>query len=223
MYRILFADDERKLRETISDYLIAKGYDVDTAADGSDALEQAAETAYDLIVLDVMMPVMDGITACKEIRHFCECPILFLSALGEEVDMLKGFEAGADDYITKPFPLSVLEQKCRSLIRRGKGNSQQKDILERDGITLDYGSHKVLVNNREADIGGKDFALLAYLMENQNIVLHRELIIAKVWGYSFDGESRVVDTHIKNLRKALGEKGLLIETVIGTGYVFRSK
>ena len=222
MYKILFADDEIKIREVVSDYLSAKGFSVDTATNGIDAVEKAAESAYDLLLLDVMMPEMDGITACREIREFSETPILFFSALGEEADMLKGFEAGADDYITKPFPLSVLEQKCTMLIRRGKGNIAKEDILEVSGIRLDYKRHHVSVDGIELDITGKDFSLLAYLMENNNIVLDRELIIAKVWGYAFDGESRVVDTHIKNIRKALGEKGSLIETVIGTGYVFKS-
>ncbi len=221
MYKILFADDEKKIREVISEYLSAKGFLVDTAANGIEAVEKAAESSYDLLMLDIMMPEMDGITACKEIREFSETPILFFSALGDEVDMLKGFEAGADDYITKPFPLSVLAQKCRMLIRRSKGNSLQDDSLEVSGIRLDYRSHHVSVNNMDTNITGKDFALLAYLMENKNIVLDRELIIAKVWSYAFDGESRVVDTHIKNIRKALGEKGSLIETVIGTGYVFK--
>lgn len=222
MYKILFADDEIKIREIISDYLSAKGFSVDTAVNGVEAVGKAAESAYDLVLLDVMMPEMDGITACKEIREFSETPILFFSALGEEADMLKGFEAGADDYITKPFPLSVLEQKCRMLIRRGKGNIDAEDILELSGIRLDYKRHQVSVDGEDLDITGKGFSLLAYLMENSNIVLDRELIIAKVWGYAFDGESRVVDTHIKNIRKALGEKGSLIETVIGTGYVFRA-
>ena len=221
MYRVLFADDERKIRETIVDYLTSKGFAVDIAADGEEAVNKAADGAYDLFVLDVMMPNKDGIYACREIREFSETPILFFSALGEEVDMLKGFEAGADDYITKPFPLSVLEQKCRMLIRRGKGNSTKDDVLKVSGITLDYGRHTVLVQDEEVDISGRDFALLAYLMENHNIVLDREVIIAKVWGYAFEGESRVVDSHIKNIRKALGDYGSLIETVIGTGYVFR--
>lgn len=140
MYRILFADNEIKIREIISDYLSAKGFSVDTAANGVEAVEKAAESAYDLLMLDVMMPEMDGITACREIREFSETPILFFSALGEETDMLKGFEAGADDYITKPFPLSVLEQKCRMLIRRGKGSVAKEDMLELSGIRLDYKS-----------------------------------------------------------------------------------
>ena len=252
MYKVLVADDEKKIRETIRDYLEAKGFSVILAKDGAEAAEKAADEALDLIILDVLMPNMNGIEACKEIREFSDVPIVFLSALGEETDLLKGFGAGADDYVVKPFPLSVLEQKCRQMIRRSKG-AEQGETLTVSGITIDYAAHKVYVAQSkeaesaadcdasaatcdvsavacdvsnaagEAAITGKDFALLAYLMENKNIVLDREKILAKVWGYGFDGESRVVDTHVKNLRKALGLKGDLIETVVGTGYIFRGE
>ena len=223
MYKILIADDERKIRETIRDYLEAKGFSVVLAKDGSEAATKAADEALDLIILDVLMPELNGIEACKVIREFSDVPILFLSALGEEADLLKGFGAGADDYVVKPFPLSVLEQKCRQMIRRSKG-AERGETLTVSGITIDYSSRKVYVSQgQEAAITGKDFALLAYLMENKNIVLDREKILAKVWGYGFDGESRVVDTHVKNLRKALGSKGDLIETVVGTGYIFRGE
>ena len=223
MYKILIADDEKKIRETIRDYLEAKGFSVILAKDGAEAASKAADEALDLIILDVLMPNMNGIEACKEIREFSDVPIVFLSALGEEADLLKGFGAGADDYVVKPFPLSVLEQKCRQMIRRNKG-AEQGETLTVSGITINYLSRKVYVaQNQEVAITGKDFALLAYLMENKSIVLDREKILAKVWGYGFDGENRVVDTHVKNLRKALGSKGDLIETVVGTGYIFRGE
>lgn len=226
MYKILVADDEKKIRETIKDYLEAKGFSIILAKDGAEATTKAADEALDLIILDVLMPNLNGIEACKEIRGFSDVPIVFLSALGEETDLLKGFGAGADDYVVKPFPLSVLEQKCRQMIRRSKG-AEQGETLTVSGITIDYAAHKVYVDGSdaagEAAITGKDFALLSYLMENKNIVLDREKILAKVWGYGFDGESRVVDTHVKNLRKALGSKGDLIETVVGTGYIFRGE
>ena len=223
MYKILIADDEKKIRETIRDYLEAKGFSVILAKDGAEAASKAADEALDLIILDVLMPNMNGIEACKEIREFSDVPIVFLSALGEEADLLKGFGAGADDYVVKPFPLSVLEQKCRQMIRRNKG-AEQGETLTVSGITINYLSRKVYVaQNQEVAITGKDFALLAYLMENKNIVLDREKILAKVWGYGFDGENRVVDTHVKNLRKALGSKGDLIETVVGIGYIFRGE
>lgn len=223
MYKILIADDEKKIRETVRDYLEAKGFSVILAKDGAEAASKAADEALDLIILDVLMPNMNGIEACKEIREFSDVPIVFLSALGEEADLLRGFGAGADDYVVKPFPLSVLEQKCRQMIRRNKG-AEQGETLTVSGITINYLSRKVYVaQSQEVAITGKDFALLAYLMENKNIVLDREKILAKVWGYGFDGENRVVDTHVKNLRKALGSKGDLIETVVGTGYIFRGE
>ena len=254
MYRILIADDERKIRETIRDYLEAKGFSIIMAKDGAEALEKAADEILDLIILDVLMPELNGIETCKEIRVFSDVPVLFLSALGEEADLLKGFGAGADDYVVKPFPLSVLEQKCRQIIRRSKG-AEHGETLRVSGITVDYAAHKVYIDSIEAphkegnephkdgnephkdgnephkdgeapcevSLTGKDFALLTYLMENKNIVLDRERILAKVWGYGFDGDSRVVDTHVKNIRKALGSKGDLIETVVGTGYIFRGE
>ena len=233
MYRILVADDEKKIRETIRDYLEAKGFSIILAKDGAEAVTKAADEALDLIILDVLMPNLNGIEACKEIREFSDVPIVFLSALGEETDLLKGFGAGADDYVVKPFPLSVLEQKCRQMIRRSKG-AEQGETLTVSGITIDYAAHKVYVDGSDAagdnsdaphevSITGKDFALLAYLMENKNIVLDREKILARIWGYGFDGENRVVDTHVKNLRKTLGSKGNLIETVVGTGYIFRGE
>ena len=195
MYRVLVVDDERKIRETISEYLTAKGFDAVMAAEGNEAVQRSADEAFDLVIMDVMMPVMNGIEACREIREFSDTPVLFLSALGEEGDMLAAFNAGADDYIVKPFPLSVLEQKCRMMIKRSKGLSQD-ETLEAAGIVLDYASRTVTVDGKDAvNVTGKDFALLAYLMENKNIVLGREQILAKVWGYGFDGEERVVDTH----------------------------
>ena len=232
MYKILVVDDEKKIRETLRDYLEAKGFLVALSADGENAVEQCADGVFDLIILDVMMPVMDGIEACKEIRRFSETPILFLSALGREEDMLKAFGVGADDYIIKPFPLSVLEQKCRTMIRRNKGLAAE-DYIQVSGIRLDYGTREVsleftegtvpLENGPVVKLAGKDFELLAFLMENKNRVLDRELILSKVWGYGFEGENRVVDTHVKNIRKALGEKGRLIETVVGSGYMFREE
>lgn len=223
MYRVLIADDEKKIRETLGDYLKAKGFDVTLAKDGEEALVKAQDEAFDIIILDVLMPGLNGIETCKEIRAFSDTPIVFLSALGEEADLLKGFSAGADDYIVKPFPLSVLEQKCRQVIRRSKG-ATSNEMLTAGGIAINYAAKSITVDGAKIPaITGKDFALLAYLMENKNIVLDREKILAKVWGYGFDGDARVVDTHIKNIRKALGEKGSLIETIIGTGYVFRGE
>lgn len=222
MYKILIADDEAKIRETIKDYFSAKGFDVFLAVNGKEAVDLSKTTEFDLIILDVMMPIMDGLTACKEIRKTNSVPVLFLSALGEEHDFLNGFLSGADDYIVKPFPLSVLHEKCMAMIRRYKGISSENRITI-SGMALDLNSHKVIINNTEIDLSEKDFQLLKYLIENKNIVLSRDLILNRIWGIDFFGDTRVVDTHIKIVRKALGEKGKLIKTIINAGYVFKEE
>lgn len=222
MHKILVCDDEIKIRETFRDYLSAKGFDVSLAENGKEAVTKTREEDFDLIILDVMMPVMNGLEACKEIRKTKDTPILFLSALGEEQDILDGFRNGCDDYIVKPFPMSVLTQKCNVMITRYKGNSLQSEI-SLYGITLDKSRKKVTVGNTEIELSNKMFSLLSMLMENKDIVLTREQILTKIWGWDFDGDERVVDTHIKKLRKALGEKSIHIKTVIGGGYSFREE
>lgn len=219
MYKILVADDEIKIRNTINDYLTAKGLSVITASDGEDAVEKTEETEFDLIILDVMMPKKDGLKACEEIRKCSNVPILFLSALGEEIDYLKGFSSGGDDYIVKPFPLAVLHQKCLSMIAMSKGNVK-RDEISLNGIVIDLAKRKVFVENKEITLTTKDYELLRYLMENKNIVLDRDKILNRIWGWEYDGTSRVVDTHIKRIRKALGEKSRCIKTVVNVGYTF---
>ena len=219
MHKLLICDDEIKIRETLYDYFTAKGYSVSVAENGKTGAEKTENEDFDLIILDVMMPVMDGLTACKAIRKHTDTPILFLSALGEEEDVLKGYKYGADDYIIKPFPLSVLNEKIVAMINRYKGINRNNQLSLR-GITLDYGSRKVFCNEREVVLSDKDFRLLALLMENKGIVLSRETILFKIWGYDYDGDERVVDTHIKRLRKSLGDKAKCITTIIGTGYRF---
>jgi DNA-binding response OmpR family regulator len=219
MYKILIVDDEIKIRETIADYMRAKNFIVSLAENGQKAVEFAENNDFDLIILDVMMPVLDGISACKEIRSFSNVPILFLSALGEERDLLSGFKSGCDDYIVKPFPLSVLYQKCVTMIKRYKGADADNKITI-GSITLDYSSHRVLSNGKEINLPSKDFELLSYLMQNKGIVLNRELILNKIWGYDYDGDIRVVDTHITRMRKSLGSSSSQIKTVVGVGYKF---
>ena len=222
MYKILVCDDEIKIRETFRDYLSAKGFDVTLAENGKEAVSITDKNDFDLIILDVMMPVLNGLEACKLIRRNTDTPILFLSALGEEQDVLDGFRNGCDDYIVKPFPMSVLTQKCTVMINRYKGNSLQNEI-SLYGIILNKNKMKVTVDNNEIELSSKMFGLLAMLMENKDIVLSREQILTKIWGWDFDGDERVVDTHIKKLRKALGEKSVHIKTVIGGGYSFREE
>lgn len=220
MYKILVADDETKIRETIKDYFSAKGLDVTICENGKKTVSLSEETDFDLIILDVLMPVMNGLSACKKIRKKRKCPILFLSALGEECDYLNGYSSGADDYIVKPFPLSVLYEKCIAMIKRNKGITADNRTTVSD-ITLDLNLHRVLINENVIELSEKDFQLLKYLIDNKNIVLSRDLILNRIWGYDFFGDTRVVDTHIKIIRKALGDKADLIKTVINAGYVFK--
>lgn len=220
MFSVLVADDKIKIRETIKDYLSAKGLRVVTASDGEDALDRFNLESFDLVILDVMMPRLNGFDTCKAIRKKSIVPVLFLTAKAQERDYLDGFQCGCDDYIVKPFPLSVLYEKSMSLIKRYKGIDNE-NVLTVSGVSLNLNTYKVTVNNNEVPLSNKDFKLLYYLMENKNNVLNRDLILSYVWGYDFDGDNRVVDTHIKRLRKALGEKSSCIRTVVNIGYSFQ--
>ena len=220
MFCVLVADDEIKIRETIRDYLSAKGIDVTTASNGTEALEAIEEKDFDLVILDVMMPELNGFDACRIIRRNSNVPVLFLTAKSQEQDYLAGYESGCDDYVAKPFPLSVLYEKSMSLIKRYKG-IDNNNIISAGGISLSLSSHCVEIDGETVSLTSKDFKLLYYLMQNKNIVLNRDLILTYVWGYDFDGDSRVVDTHIKRLRKALGSKSSCIKTVVNIGYSFQ--
>lgn len=220
MKRILVCDDEIKIRETIYDYLTAKGFAVTLAENGSKAVLLAEKQSFDLIILDIMMPVTNGFEACRQIRDFSQVPILFLTALGEETDYLQGYSSGADDYIVKPFPLSVLVEKCNSIISRYAGENIQRTVSVGE-ITLNKDKFVVTVSGEEIKLTNKMFSLLSLLIENKNLILSREQILNKVWGWDYDGDERVVDTHIKKLRKALGREASHIHTVIGRGYVIK--
>lgn len=219
MFRILFADDEAGIRETVKDYFTAKGVEIHTVENGMQAVEKSEDGDFDLIILDVMMPVINGIEACRRIRKHSKAPVLFLSALGEERDFLSGYSSGADDYVVKPFPLSVLFEKSMRMIRRYR-NITEDNLLISGGITLDRNNLKAYSDGKEVELSAKDFQLLEYLISNKNIVLSRSLIISRVWGYDFEGDDRVVDTHIKLIRKALGENACAIKTVVNAGYCF---
>ena len=222
MYKILIADDEIKIRETLSDYLTAKGFSVTLAKDGEAAVYSAEKESFDLIVLDVMMPKKDGLTACKEIREFTDIPILFLSALGEEEHLLSGYRYCGDDYIVKPFPLAVLCEKIMAMIKRHKGVGADHSISE-SGIRLCLKTRQVFCGDKEIKLPQKDFEILLLLMQNKGTILSRDIILNKIWGYDFDGDNRTVDTHIKRIRKALGDKAGLIVTKSGLGYSFKKE
>lgn len=222
MYKILIADDEIKIRETLKDYLTAKGFEVTLAKDGETAVYSAEKESFDLILLDVLMPNKDGLEACREIREFSDAPILFLSALGQEENFLDGYKYGADDYIVKPFPLSVLSEKIGSMIRRHKGLSADNTLSE-GGVKLDLKTRQAFCDGKEIKLAQKDFNLLLLLMQNKGTFLSRDIILNKIWGYDFDGDNRTVDTHIKRIRKVLGDKSHLIVTRTGSGYSFKKE
>lgn len=217
-YHILIAEDEPKLREILQDYFVSKGDRVSVAEDGVRALELAQEGSFDAVLLDIMMPGLDGFSVCRALRRESEVPILFLTALSDEEDKLFGYELGADDYITKPFSLSVLYAKLTALIRRRRGNVMTGDLLAAGGLKLRLSSRQVFAGGLEVKLTPKEYALLECLMKHKNMVLSREQLLVKCWGYDYEGEARAVDTHIKRLREKLGASAGCIRTVVKAGY-----
>lgn len=218
-YRIMVAEDEPKLREVVCDYLLSRGDVPVPAGDGLEALSLAEEDGnFDAVVLDVMMPGLDGFAVCRALRRRSAVPILFLTALSDEEDKLLGYELGADDYVTKPFTMAVLYAKLGALIRRRQGSVRTGDRLEVGGIILDQARQRVYAGRREIQLTPKEYALLRCLMLNKNMVLSREQLLVKCWGYDYEGESRAVDTQIKRLREKLGDHAACIKTVIKAGY-----
>ena len=215
-YRILIAEDEPRLRAVLADYFTAMGHDPVTAADGLTALALAKEQEFDGILLDVMMPGMDGFSVCRVLRRESTVPILFLTALAEEEDMLRGYGLGADDYIPKPFSLAVLGAKLTALIRRSRGGEEQ--LLRVGALALSLASPKAFAGQQELSLTPKEYALLRILMQNRGTVLSREQVLMKCWGYDYEGDDRAVDTHIRRLRSKLGSAQGYIRTVIKTGY-----
>ncbi|MBQ6021231.1 MAG: response regulator transcription factor [Clostridia bacterium] len=219
MFRILIADDVPKIRRTLCDYFTVKGWQAFPAADGEEAVRLAAAHMPDLMILDVMMPKKDGLAACREIRAFCGAPVLFLSALGEEEDLLAGYADGGDDYIVKPVSLPVLLKKCEAMLARSKG-ADASHRLVCGALTAELDGRRVFADGTELPVVGRDFDLLVLLMQHKGAVLSRGQILDRLWGYDFDGDPRVVDTHIKQLRRSLGKHRSCIKTVIGSGYRF---
>ena len=218
-YRIMVAEDEPKLREVVCDYLLSRGDVPVPAGDGLEALALAEEDGnFDAVVLDVMMPGLDGFAVCRALRRRSAVPILFLTALSYEEDKLWGYELGADDYITKPFSLSLLYAKVTALIRRDRGGVLTGDTLRCGDLEVSLSSRRVRAGGRELSLTPKEYALLTCLMRNRNMVMSREQLLVKCWGYDYEGESRAVDTHIRRLREKLGPYGTCIKTVIKAGY-----
>ena len=217
--KILVVDDESRIRKIIRDFLVREGYVVCEAEDGEAALDIfCSNNDIDLIIMDVMMPKMDGWQLCKEVRKLSKVPILMLTAKSEEQDELKGFELGVDEYISKPFSPKILTARVNALLRRTTGDNEE--ILDIAGITVNKIAHTVTIDGKEIDLSFKEFELLTYFMENRGIALSREKILNNVWNYDYYGDARTIDTHVKKLRSKMGEKGKFISTIWGMGYKF---
>lgn len=219
--KILVADDESRMRKLVKDFLSRQGYQVLEAADGEEALNIFyAEKELSLVILDVMMPKLDGFMVLREIRESSKIPVIMLTARGEESDELTGFDAGADEYISKPFSPKILVARVEAVLRRMK--SEEDTVLEKGGIRLDKSAHSVTVQGEEIELSFKEFELLAYFMENEGKALPREKILNAVWDYDYYGDARTIDTHVKKLRAKLGPAGDQIRTIWGLGYKFET-
>jgi len=216
--RILIVEDEAKLREVLCDYFRSKGEVPIEVGNGLQALEMLEDNEFDAVLLDIMMPELDGLSVCRAVRRTNDVPIIFLTALSDEEDKLLGYELGADDYVTKPFTMSVLYAKTMALIKRNRRNVLAGDRMEAGGITIETSTRRVFAGKNEITLTPKEYALLRCLMQNKNMVMSREQLLVKCWGYDYEGESRAVDTHIKRLREKLGDYAECIKTVIKAGY-----
>ncbi len=217
-YRILIAEDEPNLLNILADYFRSKSDIPITADNGQSALELALEGDFDGVLLDIMMPGLDGFSVCRALRKNSDVPIIFLTALSDEEDKLYGYQLGADDYVTKPYSMSVLYAKLTALINRSRGSILTDDRLIAGQIMITLSSQRVRVGGKEVTLTPKEYALLLCLMRNRNTVLSREQLLVKCWGYDYEGEARAVDTHIKRLREKLGAAAECIKTVIKAGY-----
>ena len=221
MAKILVADDEQKIREVIREYSEFNGHEVTEAADGMAAVGLCKMNDFDLVIMDIMMPKLDGYSACKEIRKISDVPIIMLSARSEEYDKLFGFELGIDDYVVKPFSPKELMARINVVITRHKGASQAaQSVLKFEGLEINVPARTVSVDGKRVELTPKEYDLLFYLIENKNIALSRDKLLSDIWGYDFFGDDRTIDTHIKNLRNNLGEYRKFIVTLRGVGYKF---
>lgn len=219
MFKILVVDDEEKIREVIKTYAEFEGHTVVEAIDGIDAVEKAREQDFDVIVMDIMMPRLDGFSAYKEIKKTKNIPVLMLSARGEEYDKLFGFEIGIDDYVVKPFSPKELMARLNVIVTRNQKLNDNR-IMEFEGLKIDLDGRSVSVDGERVDLTPKEYELLTYLAKNKNIALSREQLLNQVWGYDFYGDDRTVDTHIKMLRNSIKQYRRFIVTVRGVGYKF---
>lgn len=228
MYNILVVDDEEMIRRLISKYAVYEGHTVTEAGDGMEAVRLCREGGFDIMVIDIMMPELDGFSACREIRKFSQIPIIMLSARGEEYDKINGFELGIDDYVVKPFSPKELMLRINALMKRVGGRTGTTDSTPKNeivtlaggGLRADLTARIVYVDGKRADMTPKEYDLFFYMLKNKNIALTREKLICDVWGYDYFGDDRTLDTHIKLLRKSLGKYADYIVTLRGVGYRF---
>ncbi len=220
MARILIVEDSAQIREAVTDFFVERSngaFSVDNAADGIEGLKAVTENEYDIVILDIMLPGASGYDICRKLREKSDCPIVFLTALGTEDNILLGYEMGADEYVTKPFSMMILYTKCLVLMDR-KVKRQQDRVLESGDIRLYPARMQVYAGSKEVELACKEYFLLKALLENKGHVLSRQKLLDLVWGTDYFGNDRVVDTHIKNIRHKLGSSGNQIRTVIGSGY-----
>ncbi|MBP1533852.1 MAG: response regulator transcription factor [Ruminococcus sp.] len=220
MARILVVDDEAKIRTIIKEYAEFEGYEVAEAEDGMEAVEKVKNEEFDIIVMDIMMPRLDGYSACKEIQKIKKIPVIMLSARGEEYDKLFGFEIGIDDYVVKPFSPKELMARIRAVLNRANATHKSEDIIRYQGLEINFTAREVKIDGEKVSMTPKEYDLLFYLVRNMNIALSREKLLEEVWGFDFYGDDRTIDTHIKMLRNSLGPYRNLIVTLRGMGYKF---
>ncbi len=221
MAKILIVDDEEKIRAVIKEYALFNDYETDEAEDGMQAVDKCSKQDYDLIIMDIMMPKLDGFTAVKQIRKYKDIPVIMLSARGEEYDKLHGFELGIDDYVVKPFSPKELMARCAAVLARKSGTrTDSEEVLTSDGIVLNLAARTLEIDGEKVEITLKEFEILSFLMKNKNIAISRERMLSDIWGYDFYGDDRTIDTHIKNLRNRLGKYRDKVLTVRGIGYKF---
>lgn len=229
MAHILVVDDEEKIREIIKKYAVFEGHEVSEAGDGMEAVALCRKQNFDILIMDIMMPELDGFSACREIRKFSSVPVIMLSARGEEYDKIHGFELGIDDYVVKPFSPKELMMRIGAVLSRssaatGTANTPvQKDVVTIRGLSVDFTGRLVYIDGKKIDLSPKEYDLLFYLVKNRGIALTREKLITDIWGYDFYGDDRTLDTHIKLLRKSLGKYSKCIVTLRGVGYRFETE
>lgn len=222
--KLLVVDDEERIRDIIKKYAVFEGYTVEEAGNGMEAVEKCRQNTYDLIIMDVMMPELDGFSAVREIRRFSQTPVLMLSARGEEYDRIHGFELGIDDYVVKPFSPRELVMRVGAILKRsGKTDTQPQEQVTMGDLVVDFSARRVTLAGQVLDLSPKEYDLLFYMVRNRGLALSREKLLSEVWGYDFYGDDRTLDTHIKLLRKRLGSYADRITTLRGVGYRFEKE